>query len=189
MKMTDQTLDPRTHTITKAIILLILSALLIGKALAHPEDEFCLGVDGIDPALCAALAEIDSAEPISAAAAELEGRSTLGVIGVYSEAGVRHILPGGLDHILFVLALFLAARTLGSLIWQISAFTLAHTVTLGMATMGWVNVPGAIVEPLIALSIAVMAIANLFPRENDTRWRIFLIFGFGLLHGLGFAGF
>ena len=175
--------------ITRAVIAFLVSVFLSASAFAHPEDEFCQGVDGIDPALCAALAEIDSSEPISAAAKALQGRSSAEVVAIYVGAGVQHILPGGLDHILFVLALFLAARSLISLIWQVSAFTLAHTVTLGLATMGWIQVPAEIVEPLIAFSIAVMAIANLFPRENETRWRILLIFTFGLLHGLGFAGF
>jgi len=176
-------------TTTKALIAFLLAFLLAGTAMAHPEDEFCRGMDGMDPALCAALAEIDSSEPLSSAAKELEGRSSWEVFTLYIGAGVQHILPGGLDHILFVLALFLAARSMSSLILQISAFTLAHTVTLGIATAGWVNLPSEIVEPLIAFSIAVMALANLFPREDKTRWRILLIFAFGLLHGLGFAGF
>lgn len=177
------------RTITKVVFVLLLAAVFASGALAHPEDEFCQGVDGMDPALCAALAEIDAAGPVSDVTKALEGRSGWQVFALYIGAGVAHILPGGLDHILFVLALFLAARNFKSLILQISAFTLAHTVTLGLATTGWVSVPGEIVEPLIALSIAVMALANVFPKEDEARWRIALIFGFGLLHGLGFAGF
>lgn len=177
------------RTIIKALALALIVCLAAGAASAHPEDEFCQGMEGMDPALCAALAEIDSSDPVSAIAQQLKDRSGWDVFTLYIENGVRHILPGGLDHILFVLALFLAARRFVSLLWQVSAFTLAHTITLGLATMGWVNAPGNVVEPLIAFSIAVMALANLFPREDEARWRILLIFGFGLLHGLGFAGF
>jgi hypothetical protein len=104
----------------------------------------------------------------------------------YIPVGFDHILPKGLDHILFVLGLFLLSTQLGPLLWQVTAFTLAHTVTLALGALGWVNVPGSIVEPLIAASIVYVAVENLF--FNDlTRWRPFVIFGFGLLHGLGFA--
>ena len=177
------------NTAIKSFLCAILLALfLAGNAHAHPEDEFCQGVEGLDPALCAALAEIDSDDQISVKE-ELEGRTTLQVFTLYITAGVQHILPGGLDHILFVLALFLAARSFRSLVWQISAFTIAHTVTLGLATTGWIHVPSIVVEPLIAFSIAIMALAILFETKEQTRWRIVLIFAFGLLHGLGFAGF
>ena len=104
----------------------------------------------------------------------------------YIPVGFDHILPKGLDHILFVLGLFLLSTQLGPLLWQVSAFTLAHTVTLALGALGLVNVPGSIVEPLIAASIIYVAVENIF--LNDlSRWRPFVIFGFGLLHGLGFA--
>lgn len=104
----------------------------------------------------------------------------------YIPVGFDHILPKGLDHILFVLGLFLLSTQLGPLLWQVSAFTLAHTVTLALGALGLVNVPGSIVEPLIAASIVYVAVENIF--LNDlSRWRPFVIFGFGLLHGLGFA--
>lgn len=105
----------------------------------------------------------------------------------YIVIGFEHILPLGLDHILFVLGLYLLSQRLKDLIWQVSAFTLAHTLTLAMAILGVVNISGSIVEPLIALSIVYVAIENLF-RKRITRSRILLVFGFGLLHGLGFAG-
>ena len=104
----------------------------------------------------------------------------------YIPVGFDHILPKGLDHILFVLGLFFLSTRWGPLLWQVSAFTLAHTVTLALGALGWVNVPGSIVEPLIAASIVYVAVENLFQR-GLTKWRPFIIFGFGLLHGLGFA--
>lgn len=104
----------------------------------------------------------------------------------YIPVGFDHILPKGLDHILFVLGLFFLSTRIGPLIWQVSAFTLAHTVTLALGALGLVNVPGSIVEPLIAASIVYVAVENIFSR-GLTPWRPVVIFGFGLLHGLGFA--
>jgi len=104
----------------------------------------------------------------------------------YIPVGFDHILPQGLDHILFVLGLFLLSTQLGPLLWQVSAFTLAHTVTLALGALGLVNVPGSIVEPLIAASIVYVAVENIF-FSGLSRWRPFVVFGFGLLHGLGFA--
>ncbi|WP_291842413.1 HupE/UreJ family protein [Maricaulis sp.] len=109
------------------------------------------------------------------------------VIALYLRQGYLHILPKGLDHILFVLALFFASTRMKPLIWQITAFTLAHTLTLGLATLGYVRLDPAIVEPIIALSIAFVAIENLVFRDM-TRWRPAIVFAFGLFHGLGFAG-
>lgn len=104
----------------------------------------------------------------------------------YIPVGFDHIVPKGLDHILFVLGLFLLSTRMRPLIWQISAFTLAHTITLALAALGIVNIPGSIVEPLIALSIVYVAVENIFT-DGLSRWRPAIIFGFGLLHGLGFA--
>ncbi len=105
----------------------------------------------------------------------------------YIPVGFDHILPKGLDHILFVLGLFFLSTRLGPLLWQISAFTLAHTVTLALGALGLVNVPGSIVEPLIAASIVYVAVENIFAKGGLSKWRPLVIFGFGLLHGLGFA--
>jgi len=100
--------------------------------------------------------------------------------------GIVHIIPKGLDHILFILALFLLATKLSTLLWQISAFTLAHTLTLALGIYGIINISSSIVEPLIALSIVYVAIENLYA-EKLKQWRLAVIFIFGLLHGLGFA--
>lgn len=101
--------------------------------------------------------------------------------------GFSHIVPEGLDHILFVVCLFLLAPRMKPLLIQVTAFTLAHSVTLGLAMAGIVLLPSRLVETLIALSIVVMAVENVFVRTVRTR-RWALVFLFGLIHGLGFAG-
>jgi hypothetical protein len=101
--------------------------------------------------------------------------------------GFLHVLPLGLDHILFVLGLFLLSREWRPLLWQVTMFTLAHTLTLGLATLGGFSVSPAIVEPVIAASIAVVALENIF-HAKYTPWRLGIVFAFGLVHGLGFAG-
>ena len=101
--------------------------------------------------------------------------------------GFSHIVPEGLDHILFVLCLFLLSPKMKPLLIQVTAFTVAHSVTLGLAMAGIVLLPSRLVETLIALSIVVMAVENLFMREVKP-WRWMLVFLFGLVHGLGFAG-
>jgi len=105
----------------------------------------------------------------------------------YVKNGFLHILPKGLDHILFVLGIFFFALRLRPLLWQVSAFTIAHTLTLALATLGIVSVSPAIVEPLIAASITYVAVENIFHRKPTSRLRVAVVFGFGLLHGLGFA--
>jgi len=114
------------------------------------------------------------------------GRTGWGIFADYVAAGFAHILPRGPDHILFVLGLFFLSPALKPLLWQISAFTLAHSVTLALGALGRVEVPGAIVEPLIAASIVLVAAENLV-RSRLHRWRMAIVFLFGLLHGLGFA--
>jgi hypothetical protein len=105
----------------------------------------------------------------------------------YFRLGFTHILPNGLDHMLFVLGIYFLTRRMRSVLLQVSAFTVAHSITLGLSLYGLVSVSPAIVEPLIALSIAYVAIENLFLSELKS-WRVALVFTFGLLHGLGFAG-
>ena len=105
----------------------------------------------------------------------------------YLRLGFIHIVPEGLDHILFVLGLFLLSARLRPLVWQVTAFTVAHAVTLSLAALGIVALSPRLVEPLIALSIVYVAVENVLT-DRMTRWRPPVVFGFGLLHGLGFAG-
>jgi hypothetical protein len=103
--------------------------------------------------------------------------------------GVEHIVPLGLDHILFVLGLFFLSVKIRPLLWQVTAFTAAHTVTLALATLGYVTIPDEymwIVESIIAASIVYVAVENIFT-DGLNPWRPAIIFCFGLLHGLGFA--
>lgn len=177
-------------------VFLVLLLVTGSTALAHPEDEVCVpGQDGMDPALCAALAEMNSAEGALNQTATMpildesgNERSFMATAALYVSIGIGHILPDGADHILFVLAIFLASIRLKALIWQISAFTVAHTATLALAASGVITPPSSLVEPLIAFTIAFVAIENLVFKDM-TRWRPAVVFGFGLIHGLGFAGF
>ena len=101
-------------------------------------------------------------------------------------AGFRHILPLGLDHICFILGLFFLQPKWKPLLWQTSAFTLAHSITLALVVLGIVTAPAKVVEPMIALSIAYVGIENLWVKELKP-WRVALVFALGLLHGMGFA--
>jgi hypothetical protein len=100
--------------------------------------------------------------------------------------GFLHVLPGGIDHLLFVLGLFFFQRNWRILVLQSLAFTLGHTATLGIAAAGWVRMPATVVEPLIAASIVGIAFENLYFSPSIKR-RTAIVFVFGLLHGLGFA--
>ena len=113
-------------------------------------------------------------------------QSGISVFVNYIVIGFAHILPKGLDHILFVVGLFLLSAQMRPLLWQVSAFTLAHTFSLAMGMYGIVQVPANIVEPLIAASIVYVAVENII-LSGLSPWRPFIVFGFGLLHGLGFA--
>jgi hydrogenase/urease accessory protein HupE len=113
-------------------------------------------------------------------------RGTAATFVSYLKQGFEHILPEGLDHILFVLGLFLLCRAWRPILIQVTTFTAAHTITLALATLGYVSAPADIVEPIIAASIVVIALENIF-RPTYGRFRILLVFTFGLIHGLGFA--
>jgi hydrogenase/urease accessory protein HupE len=105
----------------------------------------------------------------------------------YFGLGYTHIVPKGLDHILFVLGIFLLSARWKSILLQVSTFTIAHSITVGLTMYGIVSLPAKVVEPMIALSIAYVAIENLVTSELKP-WRLALVFSFGLLHGMGFAG-
>jgi len=104
----------------------------------------------------------------------------------YVKIGFVHIVPKGLDHILFVVGLFLLSTQLRPLLIQITSFTLAHSVTLALGIYGVVSISPTIVEPLIAASIIYVCIENIYA-DKLSRWRPIIVFLFGLLHGLGFA--
>jgi hydrogenase/urease accessory protein HupE len=105
----------------------------------------------------------------------------------YFLLGFTHILPNGFDHVLFVVGIFLLTAKWRSIVAQVSTFTIAHSITLGLTMYGIVSLPAKVVEPMIALSIAYVAIENLVVSELKP-WRLALVFSFGLLHGMGFAG-
>ena len=105
----------------------------------------------------------------------------------YLKLGYTHILPKGADHILFVLGIFLLSTRVKPVLLQVTAFTVAHTITLALTIYGVVSLPSSIVEPLIAVSIVYVAVENVLTRELRPS-RVALVFAFGLLHGMGFAG-
>jgi hypothetical protein len=117
----------------------------------------------------------------------IQPRSAAQVAWQYIVLGFTHILPYGLDHILFVLGLYLLSTRWKPLLIQVTAFTVAHSITLALTIYGVFSLPSSIVEPLIAFSIAYVAIENIMTKELHA-WRPFVVFGFGLLHGMGFAG-
>ena len=104
----------------------------------------------------------------------------------YVPVGFDHIVPKGLDHILFVLGLFFLSTQWRPLLTQVTTFTVAHTITLALAALQIVSIPAGIVEPLIAASITFVAVENILTK-GLSPWRPFVVFGFGLVHGLGFA--
>jgi hydrogenase/urease accessory protein HupE len=118
---------------------------------------------------------------------DLKARTIWDMIGDFLVIGYEHIVPKGLDHILFVTGIFLLSTKLRPILTQVTSFTVAHTVTLGLGTAGIVNLPTSIVEPLIAASIIYVAVENIW-RPTLSPWRPAVVFMFGLLHGLGFAG-
>lgn len=108
------------------------------------------------------------------------------VVGYYLRLGFQHIIPEGFDHILFVIGLCLISTNIKTILWQATAFTMAHTITLALSMKGTIAVPAALVEPVIALSIMFVAVENLVISELKP-WRVAVVFLFGLIHGMGFA--
>jgi HupE / UreJ protein len=108
------------------------------------------------------------------------------VIWYYLALGFSHIIPEGIDHILFVVGLCLLSTKIKTILWQATAFTVAHSITLALSMKNIIVAPGAVVEPIIALSILFVAVENLMLTELKT-WRVLVVFMFGLIHGMGFA--
>ncbi len=104
----------------------------------------------------------------------------------YLQLGFSHVIPLGFDHILFIISLFFLSSNRRTVLIQCSVFTLAHSLSLGLAAAGFIMPNATIIEPLIAASILFTAVENILHNKLNP-WRIFLIFGFGFIHGMGFA--
>lgn len=118
---------------------------------------------------------------------QLEEMSSGNVFWKYLVLGFQHIIPLGFDHILFILCVFFLNIDIKKIILQASMFTVAHSITLGLAIYGIIKPPPNIVEPLIALSIVFLALENIFSNKVNP-WRMVMVFLFGMVHGMGFAG-
>src|SRR5450432_1869072 len=116
----------------------------------------------------------------------LESAPVQNVVWFYLKLGVRHIIPLGLDHILFVVSLCLLSTSIKAILWQASAFTVAHSITLALSMKNIIAAPGPVVEPIIALSILFVAVENIL-LDKLKPWRVLVVFMFGLIHGMGFA--
>jgi len=116
----------------------------------------------------------------------LEQAPVKDVVWYYLKLGFEHIIPSGPDHILFVISLCLLSTKISTIIWQASAFTVAHTITLALSMKNIIVAPPDLVEPIIALSICFVAVENLLITELKA-WRVIIVFLFGLIHGMGFA--
>src|ERR1700733_8760129 len=116
----------------------------------------------------------------------LENAPTQHVVWYYLQLGVRHIIPEGFDHILFVVSLCLLNTRIKTILWQASAFTVAHSITLALSMKSIIIAPSAVVEPIISLSILFVAAENIL-LTGLKPWRVGIVFMFGLIHGMGFA--
>jgi hypothetical protein len=116
----------------------------------------------------------------------LEKAPVQNVVWFYLKMGFTHIIPTGADHVLFVTGLCLLSTRIKTILWQATAFTVAHSVTLALSMKNIIVMPGAVVEPIIALSILFVAIENIMLTELKA-WRVLIVFMFGLIHGMGFA--
>lgn len=169
---------------TLSILLLLFSFCVHG----HPQDEDII-LDIEDGQLRLVEGQMDDEMRAALERQRLRKLNAMSItdkVLMYVKSGIEHIVPKGLDHILFILGLYLSAVYISTLLWQVTAFTVAHTLTLGAAILGWVTIPASVIEPLIALSIVWVALENIV-FDKPQRWRALVIFCFGLLHGLGFA--
>lgn len=104
----------------------------------------------------------------------------------YLFIGFNHVIPLGLDHILFIVCLYFLNSNLKSVFIQCAIFTIAHSLTLGLSSIGYIIPNPNVIEPLIAISILFTSVENIL-HNNLNRWRLVVIFIFGLIHGMGFA--
>jgi len=116
----------------------------------------------------------------------LEKAPVHNVMWFYISLGIRHIIPEGLDHILFIVGICMLGTNIKTILWQATAFTVAHSITLALSMKNIIVAPGQVVEPIISLSIMFVAIENMVT-DRLKAWRIIIIFIFGLIHGMGFA--
>ena len=116
----------------------------------------------------------------------LQNAPDVDVVWFYTKLGFTHILPYGADHILFVVGLCLLSTNIKTMLWQATAFTVAHSITLALSMKNIFVAPAPVVEPIIALSIAFVAVENMLITKLKP-WRILVVFLFGLVHGMGFA--
>ncbi|MBD2723283.1 HupE/UreJ family protein [Hymenobacter armeniacus] len=117
---------------------------------------------------------------------DLSKLSRTEILWTYLQLGFTHIIPLGFDHILFIISLYILEPRLKPVLLQATAFTVAHSITLGLAMYGLIQPLPAIIEPIIALSILFVAIENIIT-DRLNPWRVAVVFGFGLVHGMGFA--
>jgi hypothetical protein len=116
----------------------------------------------------------------------LEKAPTQHVISFYLKLGILHIIPDGFDHILFVVGLCLLSTKIKTILWQATAFTVAHSITLALSMKNIIAAPSTVVEPIISLSIMFVAVENILLTKLKP-WRVMVVFMFGLIHGMGFA--
>jgi HupE / UreJ protein len=117
----------------------------------------------------------------------LEKQSNETLFLKYVQLGFSHILPLGFDHVLFIMCLFFLSTHFKNILWQATIFTIAHSITLALVAYQYIVPIPSIIEPIIALSIVILAVENLFFNSLKS-WRVALIFAFGIVHGMGFAG-
>jgi len=134
------------------------------------------------------MAVLCAANPVSAHTINyvLEKAPTQHVVWYYLQLGVLHIIPEGFDHILFVVSLCLLSTEIKTILWQATAFTVAHSITLALSMKSIIIAPSAVVEPIISLSILFVAVENML-LSRLKPWRVGIVFMFGLIHGMGFA--
>ncbi|HLA52079.1 MAG TPA: HupE/UreJ family protein [Flavitalea sp.] len=116
----------------------------------------------------------------------LKDAPTHDVVWFYTKLGISHIIPEGVDHILFIVALCLLSAKIKTILWQATAFTVAHSMTLALSMKNIIVAPTEVMEPVISLSILFVAVENIITSDLKA-WRVLIVFLFGLIHGMGFA--